>query len=698
MSDREMLEHVVSNVFGMDLHPVAVTLARVTYLLALGPQRIRRAERGELSIPVFLGDSVRWEQDDTITLSAGITVRTSAELELFEQELHFPEGVVEEPVRFDRLVSALATKAASRKTKAVPSIGGLLNAHKVLDSDDRAAVQLVFTKLCRLHDAGRDHLWSYYIRNLARPLAFATEDGQVDLLVGNPPWLAFRHMPSGLRRTYRALAEERGLWVGGTSAPHQDLSDLFAARAVEQYLKMDGRFVFVMPFATLSRLQYSGFRTGHWASVSRETGVDVDFDAADDFSNVKPSFFPVPACVVGGHRATVPRPLTAVGSRWAGRIKKGASTWNDVAVLLQRTVSATERATREGTSPYRARFRQGATLVPRVLLKVDEQARGPLGGTADRVLVKSSRVATEKPPWKALKPMTGRVEQQFLRPTHLGASIVAFRARTPESAVIPLIDGQLVDGYDDRIDEFEGLADWWRRAEDIWEENKASSNRLSLRARIDFQRGISAQVGVVGERVVYTRSGQYLAACRVEDPHIVMEQTLHWAPVSTREEGRFLTGVLNSGTLARAIAPLQSRGEHNPRHFASAIFAFPIPVFDSSNSLHRKIATLAARGEKVAAALDLPDSWQFQKARRVTRDALTEDGVILELDRVVEQMIEKPSSGEVVEVPDLLGALDAVRSRLSASERRTRRKTVPASGPAKNDVSNQAEVSRRSNS
>jgi hypothetical protein len=58
MSNADAVAHAVDHVHGMDLHPVAVTLARVTYLLALTPDRIRGADRGELTVPVFLGDSV----------------------------------------------------------------------------------------------------------------------------------------------------------------------------------------------------------------------------------------------------------------------------------------------------------------------------------------------------------------------------------------------------------------------------------------------------------------------------------------------------------------------------------------------------------------------------------------------------------------------------------------------------------------
>lgn len=76
---------------------------------------------------------------------------------------------------------------------------------------------------CSLRDDGRNHIWSYYVRNLARPLWIARAANRVDVLVGNPPWLAFRHMPQDMQETFRAMSEERGLWHGAENATHQDL-------------------------------------------------------------------------------------------------------------------------------------------------------------------------------------------------------------------------------------------------------------------------------------------------------------------------------------------------------------------------------------------------------------------------------------------------------------------------------------------
>ena len=451
MANRDALDRVVSQVQGMDLHPVAVTLARVTYLLALSPARL--ADRGELTVPVFLGDSVRWEQDDTLLTQDGITVHTSDGLELFEQDLHFPEGVVEEPQRFDRLVTALANRAADRRpgTKP-PGITGLLNAHKVAHDDDREAVDTVFKKLCRLHDAGRDHVWSYYIRNLARPLSFARPDGRADVLVGNPPWLAYRSMPAKLQRTYRALAEQRGLWAGGKVASHQDLSDLFVARSVEQYLKPGGRFAFVMPYAVLSRRQFAGFRTGSWTGSTGGTAAQLE--RPEEFARVKPPLFPMPSCVIAGAKASAASGLPTSVTVWTGRVASHHLDWPTACPTLVSEVADVTAALDSQESPYRSRFRQGASLVPRMLVTVERGTAGPLGVAVGKVPVRSARSANEKQPWKNLPPLEGVIEAQFVKRMHLGATIVAYRAREPQLAVVPWTDGALLDGRSERLDEF----------------------------------------------------------------------------------------------------------------------------------------------------------------------------------------------------------------------------------------------------
>ena len=75
----------------------------------------------------------------------------------------------------------------------------------------------------RIHHQGRDHVWGYYVRNMARPMWLAREDNRVDLVIGNPPWLAYRHMSDEMQATLKSMSERRNLWAGRELATHQDL-------------------------------------------------------------------------------------------------------------------------------------------------------------------------------------------------------------------------------------------------------------------------------------------------------------------------------------------------------------------------------------------------------------------------------------------------------------------------------------------
>lgn len=637
LTNREVVRRVTEQVNGIDLHPVAVTLARVTYLLALGPDRLQ--DRDEVTIPVWLGDSVRWEQDESLLAGGGLTIHTSDNLELIPQELRFPEGVVQDPVRFDRLVAVLAERASDRKPGIKPpGIKGLLNRHAVTAPSDREAIEVVFTRLCGLHDHGRDHIWGYYIRNLARPLAFTRPEGRVDVLIGNPPWLAYRHMPERQQSIYRRLATERGLWAGGKNATHADLSDLFVARTVEQYLKPDGKFAFVMPYAVLSRRQYDGFRSADWSSQLGGVNL-VTFDPPEGYAKVRPPFFPVPSCVVQGTRTEAAGKLSQAGRAWTGRVSTHHATWPDVEQQLT-CIDESVKAVHDDAngSPYRKVFTQGATMVPRVLIFVEKVEAGPLGVAAGRVQIRSARSNLEKKPWKEVPSLEGMIEAEFVHPVVTGAGIVAFRLRDVGSAVVPFVKGSLLDGDSEALDEFPGLAAWWRDAERLWAKNKAKGSNLSLLDRIDFQRGLQKQFPEPPLRIVYTTSGQYLAACILDDRSAVVDSSLYWAAVDGMDEARYLTAIFNSETLATAIGPLQSRGEHNPRHFHLLPVTVPFPHYDANIDLHRALVGLAKRAESVAAAVAIDSARRFETARRKVREALAEDGVANEIAEAVTEL------------------------------------------------------------
>ena len=298
-------------------------------------------------MPVYLGDAVQWRREANDLFSGGnLVIETDDQKQLFESELRFPEELLEDPGRFNQIIESMTKLAGSRKPgSAVPKLSGLYQRYAVSPAAQKT-LDATFRTLCDLHDEGRDHIWSYYVRNLARPWWLALPQNRVDVLVGNPPWLAFRFMTEAMQEAFREYSDERGLWHGAKVATHQDLSGLFLVRAVERYLKIGGRFAFVMPNAAVDRGQFKGLRTGSYKRPDSQNPVAIAFDPAWDLRRIRPHFFPRGSAVLLGTRAGEPKPLPTEIVVWSGRVPEQNANWDAVEsrlVAIAREGSAGER-------------------------------------------------------------------------------------------------------------------------------------------------------------------------------------------------------------------------------------------------------------------------------------------------------------------------------------------------------------------
>jgi hypothetical protein len=99
-SGRRILEACEANVRGLDVHPVAVTLARVTWLLALG--KLVEDRPSKLSVPVFLGDAMQWNLRRFVD-GADVLVEVPGD----EKPLQIPAGFAEDQALFEQGLDAL---------------------------------------------------------------------------------------------------------------------------------------------------------------------------------------------------------------------------------------------------------------------------------------------------------------------------------------------------------------------------------------------------------------------------------------------------------------------------------------------------------------------------------------------------------------------------------------------------------------
>ena len=635
MTNGDIVAGISQKIFGVDVHPVAVTLARVTYLLAIGTERLAAPDRGALRIPVFLGDALQWGQRGDIFASETLSVNTSDGAHLFADQLRFPQTLLADADHFDALVSDLAEAATAREPSSRPTVfASIVNRHRLSEAD-AATVRATFEAMCRLHDERRDHIWGYYVRNLARPAWLALPDNRCDVLIGNPPWLAYRHMTESMKDVFRDMATKRGLWSGRHVATHQDLADLFVVRAVEQYLAADGSLAFVMPAGVRTREQSEGLRSGKY-SLGQGDNIHIQWQMPWDLSDISHAFFPRTACVMIGTRSHQRRALARQFERWSGKLRDPAQSWKAVRVLLSRSVQEVEVADpTPWVSPYKSIFRNGANVYPRLLTTVKPDTVPPLGAGFGRRAVRSDRGIYSKYAWKTLPELRGVVEQEFVFPLLMGESVLPFMQRRPLEALLPF-DGERMMG-DAEIDAHEGLARWWLTAQRLWAEHGASS--LGLQESLDHYGKLTSQYPLSPLRIVCAVSGMHVTACRVTDTNALVEHQLDWAPVRSVEEAQYLCSVLNSKAVTESVEPYMVSGKGGGRHIGSHLWNLPIPLYDSRDSSHRRLASLGARAEHFVAGLEIPPMKAHGRMRARVRDAVASDDLGPKIEEAVLELL-----------------------------------------------------------
>ena len=598
---KEVLERLREAVTGIDVHPVAVHLARAAWTLAARPAISEASDAGydaSLSIPVYLGDALqlRFRTGDMFA-EHQITIQTRDQE---NTDLVFPVSLVERAEEFDALMGDVS---AYMERGHDPFLA--LDDNHINDPAEREVIGTTIAAMQRLHDRGRNHIWAYYTRNMVRPVALSRS--KVDVLIGNPPWINYNQTADILRDELQSLSRNRyGIWAGGRYATHQDVAGLFFSRSVDLYLKDGGLIGFVLPHSALQAGHYAKWRGGNWRV--RKTGpsvqVDFTFKSAWDLEQLKPnSFFPVPASVVFARKLSQDasgKPLAGSVERWWG--SPGADNVRRESVGITHTDTARE-------SPYGGYSRQGAVIVPRCLFFINETENTAIVQAAPTVTVNPRRGSQDKTPWKDLdlSAITGQtIEKRHLFDVHLGETVAPYVTLEPLKTLLPLNRGNAAIPSDEdgtggiRLGRLERrMRERWRWASRLWEENKALANGLNLLGQLDYMGKLSSQLewqqdaGERPMRVVYTKSGEPTAAL-IEDGATLVDHLLYWIPCRTIDEANYLVAVINSDTLQEAAKPLMSKGQFGPRDLHKHLWKLPIPEFDPLEELHITIAEAGA--------------------------------------------------------------------------------------------------------
>lgn len=632
MAPADIVAAAADKVFGLDVHPVAVTLARVTWLLALGELLEHRP--ASLSVPVFMGDAMQWNLRP-LGRSAEVLVEVPD-----GPPLRIPAGVASDQYLFE---AALDELNRGLQALAEPDQVGQAIARAGADDADSALLAETFAQLKDLYVSGRNGIWTFVLRNLLRPVWLSHQNNRADVLIGNPPWIVYRHLSAAMKDRLRDALASYNLWVGGSLATHQDMCALFWARGAERYLAEDGRIAMVLPYALTNAPVFAAIRNGSLANVRVAVTGGWGLERVWPIFGAQSGSSTTSTCVLFGTRDS-DAPFPDEIDRWVGVLPRRDASEEEADSALTHSQTSWPRArTLLAASPYRQSFRQGAVFNPRRFFLVQPVTGGRIGSRRGAPRVRGVAGNLDNKPWTKVDPPESPVESAFVRGIAVGSSIAPYRLLDIPRGIVPFEDGAILDARAADSRGHRGLSSWLSDAEDKWNEH---SNRqedgtpnATLSESLDHLQKLTKQFPVSSIRILYPASGTRLCACWIEDENVIIDKNAYWAPASSVDEAAYVAAIINSQTVLDRVKDLQPVGQRDPRHFDNLVWTLPIPEFDETDSIHRELAEAALHAADVAAGVALPDEAYFTTKRAIVRQVLIEDGVAEAVERLVDALL-----------------------------------------------------------
>lgn len=598
-------------IHGLDVHPVAVEMARTNVLRALPPCALPE-------IDVHAADALAADTGDGRPLfetADSVVVPTPG-----GGEVVLPAVVAHRP-DFAMAAEAIADSAVTGDPVPAQATAGLTAA-------DAAAVRTACWTLSRGLTVPGARTWKWRAANAAA--AHRLSSLKVDRIAANPPWLTL----AGIRDRDRKKAMERmgralGVHEGGTQAPHTDVASYFVIRTRELYLaaRTETRAAWIVSNAALRSGQWGRFRARHRALTQSVDLADVRVFGSGDSRR---------SCLLlDGH--AWPGGGSAAAVRARPFDKKHPPREDDSPKIARAKFSLEPVRERPPCRPSgylhgdgRPLFEIGATMLPCVLTLIS--ARRPARRPGETTIT-TTRSTHE--PWSKIEPLTLDVPDAWIVPLYRVTRMTPFHA-THCYAIAPL-DG---DGRLTANPAAEHPS--WKTLETVYAAHAGAGRHTprTLLERIDFQETLWKQTPIRDDpkrrTVVHPKSGDFMRAARLPSKGGVVDAGLLSFQTSCADEARYLTAILNAPCLQQAFADARDSG----RDFQTTPWRkIPIPRYNPRNAVHARLARLTKLGERRAAELmstATPNESQVSASRKI-RKALA-NGVFPRIDECVRKI------------------------------------------------------------
>lgn len=255
IDEKKLLRNeILSRVYGIDINPLSVLSARVSYFIAI--HKLGMVE--DLEIPVYLGDSA------IIPLSINIDgidcyTYTITNLKCQNFTVTLPKRFVER----ESFGKTMASLQAIVKTDNVTALYNILVKELTMEEKTECILSCIrdlAESLVFLHTNNWDGIWIRIVTNfllIARLKKF-------DLIVGNPPWVKWEHLPSAYTKKIKKFCDINHIFCndGGLYGGAQlNVCALISNVAASNWLSENGILAFLMPDSLMSQNSYEQFRS-----------------------------------------------------------------------------------------------------------------------------------------------------------------------------------------------------------------------------------------------------------------------------------------------------------------------------------------------------------------------------------------------------------------------------------------------------
>lgn len=649
----DLVTDVPDQVAGIDVHPLAVGVAKANYVAAI--RDLLPYRREQIQIPVYLADSVLFDEEleepDELTGTnlEGITVR--GPITISDEEYYLPQAAIEEPAKLDRALDIIQEYLEDgsgfewRLAQDIPEFESLT-----------PAFERIRANIARAAREDRDSIHAFILKNFFRPM-YLSDNGSYQALIGNPPWLSYNYMSDRQQTQVRELMSQYGLYPGAENVSNMELATLFVVRCMDLYLADDGKLGYVMPRAIFSANQHDPFRRGN-------STVPIHLDLVLDLENVDP-LFNVPTATIIAHKGEeleYPIPKETISGELPdknvsldeameylefedGEIflhGNGVTSWDEIPEMRQ--------------SPYYSSVYEGAHLTPRPLwfAQLQEEAE-KFGFNSNRPPLINSDYAVSKTKREEYEDrIEADVEKDFIYSTLLGTDLVPFTHQPFRRVVLPLVadseEYNLITAEQARTGGNRGLADWLDGAEELWD--RTDTRIDNIYDQVNHRNKVVRQKSDNRFRVLTPSNGTNVVSAIVDTENMetsspiptmgyIADQKTKFFETGDEDEAYYLMAILNSNVINDSIKNLQSRGDFGPRDIHKLPYEFPIPEFDENHDDHRRLVELGreAEGEAAEALIEALEEYShIGYIRRWVKEAV--ENQIEEIDEIVERLLQ----------------------------------------------------------